>query len=214
MSAAGRGKRLGGEHDDYPTPAWCVDRLMEVWRPRLDRPIWEPTAGSGQIIRAMQQNIHADDVLRLFWIACEIQDKYWHQLQKVPRTHVPRPDFFKVEYTGSEAANWIGSVVSNPPYHLAEQVIRHSRKLCPDAEIVMLLRQGFFGSDAREAFFEELGVPDTLLLPNRPKFVLESSRSDNCEYAWMIWPSEPRKQGVIQRLATTSLEERKRRHTV
>jgi hypothetical protein len=56
MSAKGRGRHEGGEHDYYPTPAWCVDRLLDRIGDRLmdsleNADALEPTCGDGAYVR-------------------------------------------------------------------------------------------------------------------------------------------------------------------
>lgn len=200
MSSTGRGnERLGGKLDVYPTPAWCVERLLEKWAPRAGMLV-EPCVGSGVIVRVCQSD----------WSYIQTRSWLTYDIRNVV-PDVPKPDwvdhkqanFLKVK-TPVDA---VSAVITNPPYLYAEQFIRRCRKLYRFADIVMLLRLGFLGSEARKPFHEEFGVPDVLQFPNRPSFLRKGT--DSTEYAWMIYPPEPQFVGRYMRLEYTPLEERK-----
>lgn len=54
MSSTARGA-VRKREDYYPTPGWCVRRLLEATTTKLDGKRWlEPGAGMGHIIRAAQ----------------------------------------------------------------------------------------------------------------------------------------------------------------
>ena len=87
MSATGRSS-VRKDYDNYPTPAWCVRRLLE----RVDLPggTWlEPAAGDGAIVRAVRAARHDVD-----WIAVEIREDCRHLLRReVPGDRVVIGDF-------------------------------------------------------------------------------------------------------------------------
>lgn len=97
-------------------------------------------------------------------------------------------------------------MVTNPPFSLAEEFIRHSRELYPQAELVFLLRLNFAGSVGRLPLWRDLGTPDVYVLPNRPSFT--GGKTDSCEYAWFRWPSEARELGTFLVLNETPRSER------
>ena len=208
VSAAGRCERLGGPHDYYATPSWCVDRLLEVWRP-CPGLIVEPCAGDGAVIRAVEATLG-----RQRWVAMEIRE------DAIPTLKDSGADAgLSIAVCGDFLKNTVEevlarAVITNPPYSLAAQFIEHCRLLYPGAEIAMLLRLPFLASEERLEFFERMGMPDVYVLPNRPSF--RSKGTDSTDYAWMIWtPDNPWKDTArINLLRSTPLEERKRCKTM
>jgi hypothetical protein len=214
MSSRGRGEDQGGEHEIYPTPAWCVRRLLEHLGPQVLQPgLWlEPCAGYGAIIRAVNSQ-PGDDWKRIIWSACEIR---------------PEPESLltsALEVTGSPPP-LIGDFLSDPridllrecrvvlanvPFSLAEQFLLKCMALAPLATVVFLLRSNFIGGEERCQWLRD-HVPDTYALPNRPQFRGEGS--DSTEYSWMVWEpgaiSKVRRRGYHEILEETPLAVRRR----
>lgn len=188
MSSTNRGaeRRLD---DAYMTPGWCVRRLLDVWTPPAGL-LAEPCAGEGRIVK----EIHGQ------WWTCDVRP--------VPGVlHVG--DFLSITSWGP--IGHVAAVVTNPPYSLAEEFIRHSRRSFPDAELVFLLRVAFLASAQRLALWRDIGAPDVYVLPNRPSFT--GSGTDSADYAWFRWPIEKREAGCLRILKETSKEERAGRRT-
>jgi hypothetical protein len=174
--------------DAYETPQWCVRRLLEVWQP-LDGVIVEPCCGSGQIVRCLPDKT---------WITCDVRDV----VPTVPQ-HVTG-DFLGLSDFGD--AGLASAVLTNPPFSLAEEFIRHSRALFQLADLAFLLRLNFLGSAGRLPLWHDLGSPDVFVLPNRPSFT--GGKTDSCEYAWFVWPALAREFGRVRVLSETPRIER------
>ena len=178
-------------NEAYMTPSWVVRRLLEVWTPRNGLAI-EPAVGEGAIVRAMPSTIER-------WQTIDIRD--------VP----PSSQFHRrCDYLVSNFAEFseAETVITNPPFSLAEAFIRKARRECPKADLVFLLRLGFLASVERVALWKDLGEPDLFILPNRPSYT--GSGTDKYDYAWYVFPPNSRAHGHISHLAETSLAERKR----
>ena len=199
MSATGR-SAVRVALDVYPTPAWCVHRLLE----EVDLPggHWcEPCAGDGAILRAVRDVRH--DVA---WSAIEIR----------PECHCA----LEAQGASTRIADALGcawqlrpeplsAVVTNPPYNLAEAFL--AKALRQAANVALLLRLDFLGSE-RRARMLRANPPDVYVLPNRPSFV--AGKTDNCEYAWLVW-GQPRDRahGRIAVLPPTERAIRRLRHS-
>lgn len=181
MSAKGRGKE-STPFDYYPTPAWCVDRLLDDCGADLFAQafeVLEPTVGDGAIVRACQA---------------------WHERHRYPR----RWEWSGVELRrgavaeGTDLARLVEGVdfrswdpagctfdlaIGNPPFALAESIVR--RALSLSSRVAMLLRVGFLGSEERIAFWREHGEVALRVLPNRPSF--DGEGTDSSTYAWFVW---------------------------
>jgi hypothetical protein len=214
MSSTNRGGQRS-EADNYPTPAWLVDRLLEACP--LPGGRWlEPSAGDGAIIRAV--NARRQDVR---WTAVELRDcaqalrcASVDQTGKTnPRDYKPSiihspHDFLKWLPAGIMRTGSAGEVrafavcLMNPPYSLAAEFIERALYI---ADVVAApLRLNFLGSEARAEWFENVvGMPDVFVSPNRPDF--SGQGGDSCEYAWMVWTAARKfdAPATVRLLATT-----------
>lgn len=190
--------------DDYPTPAWCVRRLVEA-APSLQfcGRFLEPSAGSGAIIRAC-----ASAGVTAEWTAVELDSRHDMALSTIEDVDIFCPSEFlqweadRLDYLADAPFDL---ALGNPPFSLAiefvQACLRISRQVC------MLLRVGFLESDERNAWIR-LHVPDIYVLPNRPAF--QHGKTDSCVYAWHWWPTqEVRMHGELHVLPSTTLAERK-----
>jgi hypothetical protein len=178
MSAKGRGRHEGGVEDYYPTPAWCVWRLLDRIGSAL--PLaghWlEPTAGDGAVARAVEE-----------WCVGEGHEPRWTLVEL--RAGALRGMDCGHRLDGTDYLTWrhgyqFALALGNPPYSIAEKIIR---KALDEADIVaMLLRTGFLGSDERVDFWRTVGAnPALYVLPDRPSF--DGIGSDSATYAWFVW---------------------------
>ena len=191
MSSTNRGAERRTD-DAYMTPAWCVRRLLDVWRPRGTSGILvEPAVGTGNIVRAIGTEPFS-------WLTYDVRE-----VDPVGEMHVTG-DFLKACPRRSIDAE---AVVTNPPYCLAEEFIRHSRVCFPRADLVFLLRIAFLASAARLPLWRDVGTPDLYVLPNRPSFT--GHGTDSADYAWFIWPPEKRERGAVGVLPDTPAGERR-----
>ncbi len=187
MSARGRGAAVL-PNEAYPTPAWCVRRLLEVapWRdgatwPRAPR-ILEPCAGEGAIVRVLRGAYPLADIA-----AIEIRDG----------VHMPNTSVLACQADALSFA-WPAQhlVLTNPPFSLWHEFAR--KGIASARWTALLLRLN------AAAHLEDLPTPSLYVLPNRPSFV--NGRTDACEYAWFVWgPQQP----TVHILAKTPLAERK-----
>ena len=198
MSSTNRGSQRN-RADNYPTPTWCVRRLLEAVK--LPGGTWlEPTAGAGAIIEGV--NAVRDDIE---WTAVELRSECRGPLGKLVgdtrRVHIA--DFTEFSPAGVKEPN---VVITNPPYLHAMPIVEHA--LGFGGLVVMLLRLNFLSSGTRAEFLRR-HPPDVYVLPNRPSFTA-SGKTDSIEYAWFVWnPGRRRRKGAIHVLAPTSKDERR-----
>jgi hypothetical protein len=197
VSATNRGGKRS-EADFYPTPAWCVDRLLEALP--LPGGVWlEPAAGSGAIVKAV--NAKRADVR---WRVVELDARFAPELaRETGKRAVITRSFLDVSCRDSRPTASV--VITNPPYSIALPMIQHALDF--DALfVVMLLRLNFLASAARADLMRS-HAPDVYVLPNRPSF--SGSGTDSIEYAWFVWHGRKhRPRGVVSVLAPTSAEKR------
>ncbi len=185
MSSTKRGGQVI-EGEFYPTPAWCVWRLLDhlfhvpeapkLWHPGS---AWlEPCAGSGAIVRAVEswRPVRTRNyTLRPAWSLCDI---------------APRADGLQVvaaNYLEMQFPARFAVAITNPPFSLAMEFVRAMRA---DAGVVIVLqRMNWLGTEGRASFFRE-NTPDVFVLPNRPAFCVNAKGqpvTDSCDYAWFAW---------------------------
>lgn len=177
--------------DYYPTPAWCVHRLVEALNLPAGR--WlEPAAGDGAIIRA----INRQDVE---WTATELRPEEKPGLLKlVPEERLVFGDFLQAGKQDPRLRRRFDVAITNPPYRQAEAFVRACQQRAD--VVVCLLRLGFASSQERQPFLRH-HAPDIYVLPNRPCFV--HGTSDHSEYAWMVWSGAPKSVGSLRVLGLT-----------
>lgn len=192
MSATKRGG-IRSEADYYPTPTWCVERLLESVTLYGSR--WlDPCAGDGAILRAA-----APWTCGAVWGAIEIRPACGPPLERlVGHENVCLGDVLQC---GPWARSWRPDVIiTNPPYRIAQQVLDWSLSHAPT--VAMLLRLGFLGSARRCGFMREM-PPDVYVLPDRPSFTGDG-RGDSADYGWFVWSGcRGRRAGTLQVLKST-----------
>ncbi|NJN63826.1 MAG: hypothetical protein HC882_02390 [Acidobacteria bacterium] len=205
MSATNRGagRRL---RDAYPTPAWCLHRLLErrvvYTRPGLR--LLEPCAGEGALIRAWKES---PDLPEAEWHAWEVSEECLEPLEKLGAE--PAIGFVQALAAGyrrkiEEGLAWpFDAAITNPPFDLADSI--------PDIldgvalTSLVLLRLNTL-RPTRERRWPITRTPNVYVLPNRPCFTGDG-KVDATEYAWFEFPGTSR--WII--LSDTPKEERSTR---
>ena len=179
VSAAGRGAERV-PYNYYPTPAWCVHRLLDDCGRELFgsvRHALEPTVGDGAIVRACE-SWGLDEVR---WTGVELRRDALD-----PRTNLHR-HFEGLDYRGWAGPPGFGLGMGNPPFQIAESIVRRCLAQC--RRTAMLLRVGIAGSAERVPFWRTVAAdPFVRVLPDRPSF--DGEGTDSATYAWFIWGAE------------------------
>jgi hypothetical protein len=203
MSATKRGGQRR-ENDFYPTPAWCVRRLLEeviaTYFPWADESVWlEPCAGTGAIVTAV------DD-----WFTAQRQET---PVWLINEPHQPIPSdtqHTRFDYLTSEAGVALRKhapdfAITNPPFSVALDITRRMREDAP--EVFVFQRLNWLASDTRAEFFRA-ARPSVYVLPNRPSMT-EDGKTDAIEYAWFHFTERRELRGRLCVLPTTPIEERR-----
>lgn len=190
MSSTNRG-RARKRADFYPTPPWCVHRLLEAVELRGGR--WlEPTAGRGDLMAAVRAS--RDDIS---WTGVELFAARAKRLATVADV-VLVGDIRKVDLEAHYDV-----ALSNPPFSIWQDVVT---RVLPLADTVaMLLRLDVLGSAGRAAWWHEHPA-DVLVIPDRPSFTSDGGTDSNV-YGWFVWRRGARR-GQVRVLPVTSLAER------
>lgn len=156
----GHGAR--SKDDFYPTPSAATDALCRsglLW-PNLNM-AWEPACGDGAMAKVLERNGY--DV-----IATDLVDRgYGSQI-----------DFL-------EAKELLAStIVTNPPFNLAERFIRHALGL-KAKQVAMLLKSQFWHAAGRLPLFTE--SPPSVVAPLTWRLDFTGGGAPTMDCAWVVW---------------------------
>jgi hypothetical protein len=198
LSSTNRGHQKE-RNDFYPTPAWCVRRLLEQLFLPSGR--WlEPGAGEGAIIKATARS-------DIKWTALELRPSCRRSLELL----IKPSQVFIGDYLASAKSHPLGNqhfdvVLANPPFTSAMEFVQESLRRA--STVVMLLRLNFLATGKRSEFMRT-HCPDVYVLPDRPSFT--GKGTDSIEYGWFVWKQgdAPRGSGHLSVLASTPAYERR-----
>lgn len=176
MSATNRGGERKPQ-DFYATPEWCIRGFLEAHPISHHKRILEPTAGNGNICRALREFMHPEATLT----AVELRAEETEGLRVVADT-VGIGDFR--QFHPQEPFDLI---ITNPPYSIAREVIEHCFSISPEAEIIMLLRTAFLESRERFQFWQAHPADAVYVHAVRPSFT--GTGTDSTAYGWIVWNS-------------------------
>lgn len=139
--STGQGRHTAAERGTelYPTPPALTKALMRALRHlptevRLPLNVWEPASGMGHMALPL--------VAHGYNVRCSDAVDYG---QRLPGTPVPQiQDFLELK------PHWLGkdwAIVTNPPFSLAADFVRHGLRFCPT--VMILERLAFLESRAR-----------------------------------------------------------------
>lgn len=143
-------------NDFYPTPKECVYALVdEIYIPRSAR-IWEPACGEGAIINALADKGYNNT------FGTDIQTG---------------TDFLEENISDADM------IITNPPFSLAEQFIRHASEL--QIPFAYLLKIQYWNSAKRKKLFED--IPPSYIFPLtwRPDFTGQGNSL--MDMMWCVW---------------------------
>jgi hypothetical protein len=152
--------------DCYETPACAVEALLRV--ENLPRLVWEPACGPGSIVKVLEARGHKV-------LASDVVDY---------GCGYPVLDFLTAR--GRENA----TIVTNPPYQLAEQFVKHAIYCSPF--VIMLLRLAFLESVRRTYVLENRGLARIHVFRNRLPMMHRKNwagpkSSSAMPFAWFCW---------------------------
>lgn len=172
----------------FPTPPWATRALLQIVLPRLFvgglGQIWEPCAGLG----------HMAEVLAEGRSGVFATDKNLYQLddgRAAAEFGIVQQDFL-----AATPAHWPAAlgrrparIISNPPFSLAAQMVRHALSLASDG-VAMLLRMQWLETLERYQLFAE--CPPTIVAVFTERVAMceggwDPKLSSASGYAWFCW---------------------------
>lgn len=157
--------------DLYESPTVAVNALLEIeWLPEL---IWEPACGPGAIVRPLRREGHTVIASDLVDYQCEGQEA--------------GVDFLRL----TSAPAGCTTIVSNPPYKIANDFVRRALVLCP--RVIMLMRFAFLASGSKRNDILDGGClarvhlfANRLPMMHRAGWQGKQTTSDT-DFAWFVW---------------------------
>lgn len=163
------------QSDFYPTPPEATIALVQFLRLDRGTVVWEPASGEGDMGQALEAcglTVYSTDIRGG-------QDF-------LVRDH---PDGIDTPF------NW---VITNPPFSLAEEFIRHAAKI--GKPFAMLLKSQYWHAAKRAQLFREIPPSYVLPLTWRPDFLFKERNgkkggSPLMDVMWCVWLT-PQMQGT------------------
>ena len=166
LGASNHSKLEREENDYYATEPKAVELLLE--KEKFSINLLEPSCGEGHISKVLSEhgyNVTSSDL--------------------ISRGFGNTQDFFDYKYFN-------GNIITNPPYKVALDFVKHSLEIIPDGnKVAMFLKLQFLEGKARKEFYKT----------NPPKKIYVASGRLNCAkngefekypssavaYAWFVW---------------------------
>jgi hypothetical protein len=180
--------RLAERRDDlHETPLEATRALLAV-EEIPSGAVWEPACGPGAIVRVLRAADHEVWATDLVDYGSPDQDQSGID--------------FLMEH--GSAPYYIGSIVTNPPYKLAEQFVRHALLLCP--RVYMLLRLAFLESERRSTILECGWLRRVHVFRKRLPMMHRAGwngprASSAVAFAWFCWDRDSRGPTVVDRIS-------------
>jgi hypothetical protein len=188
LSATNRGsKRV--EADFYPTPISVIQTFLSNYKIK-DGTILEPCAGNGNFIKAIREFGYDNYI-----IANELRENESNNLIESGANKVYTYNFLE-----NEINEYPTTIITNPPYSLAEEFVKKCKEQFPKSEIIMLLRLAFLESKKRFSFWQQYPVNKLYILSQRPSFT--GHGTDATAYAWFVWKGNHEQEIKVQKPAS------------
>lgn len=157
----------GRENDDYyATDPKAVKLLLE--KEKFNSIVFEPSCGEGHISRVLLDNGYAVK-------SSDLINRGFGEVQ----------DFFETD-------EFNGDIITNPPYKMALDFVKHSLNIIPEGnKVAMFLKLQFIEGKARKEFYKN--NPPKKIYVSSGRLIcakngeFEKYTSSAVAYAWFIW---------------------------
>lgn len=175
MSATNRGVKRR-EADFYATPIETVRTFLNAYGGIKESDvILEPSAGNGNIVRALRECGYKNRI-----DAIEVRSEEYAGLVEIC-------DNVRIcDYLQTPLRETYDVIIGNPPYSLAMEFIdKGISMLKPGGRLIYLLRTNFLESAKRAAWWQDKLPTGLYVCAKRPSFT--GRGTDATSYAWFVW---------------------------
>lgn len=153
-------------NDYYATDPRAVEMLLE--KEKFNSIILEPSCGEGHISRVLLDNGYAVK-------SSDLINRGFGEVQ----------DFFETD-------EFNGDIITNPPYKMALDFVKHSLNIIPEGnKVAMFLKLQFLEGKARKEFYKNNPPKKIYVASGRLVCAMngdfEKYKSSAVAYAWFIW---------------------------
>lgn len=168
------------DSDWYVEPRWCVEQMADA----VDFDgalIWDPACGGGTITDVFSgrgYEVVGTDIVNRGAVHFRQNHDFLSGGFPVPWSHAGRL-----------------SIVTNPPFRLAEQFVRQALRLA-DHRVAILQQLSFLASRQRHALFSDFPPSDVLICSRRPSMppghmIAEMGdkafKNGTADFCWIVW---------------------------
>ena len=166
LGASNHSKGEREVNDYYATEPKAVELLLQ--KEKFSSIILEPSCGEGHISRVLLDNGYAVK-------SSDLIDRGFGEVK----------DFFEVD-------EFCGDIITNPPYKVALDFVKHSLDIIPEGnKVAMFLKLQFLEGKARKEFYKENPPKKIYVASGRLKCAkngkFEEFKSSAVAYAWFVW---------------------------
>lgn len=163
--------------DFYSTDPEAVKRLIDfmglAWGEHKDFSYWEPACGTGNISKVLEEYGHGHPV-----ISTDLHDRGYG---------TPGVDFLQ-----SELPDGVRVIITNPPYSLADEFVKHAMEILPWNGIYMALHNINYlaGKKRRAEIYDNNFLKAVYVYSGRIncyKNGIETGHSSPVNYAWFMY---------------------------
>lgn len=152
--------------DYYATHPAETQRILD--KEKFNKSILEPCCGQGHMAKVLKENGYCVK-------ASDVADYGYGEIK----------NFFDIK-------SFDGDIITNPPYKIAEKIIKHALDITNNGnKVAMLLRIQFLESRKRQPLFKKYPPKYVYVATERMKISknadFERYGSSTCCYAWFIW---------------------------
>lgn len=183
----GRDALSARKDDFYETPPCATQTLLRV--EALPPAMWEPCCGKGAISDVLKAAGH-------FVVSTDLVDRGYGEAGV---------DFLME----TRAPSGIDTIVTNPPFKLADDMVRHGLRLVP--RVIMLLRwayaEGAGRSDIIDGHLSRVWLGrERLPMMHRHGYAGPRIGNSGAPFAWFVFEQEPPKVGefIVRRVSWRS----------
>ena len=169
------------KYDYYATNPNCVEDLFD--RELFSGNIWECACGEGHLSKRMLDigsfygiNVYSSDII----------DRGYGDV---------------IDFLSIDVQEWLGDIITNPPYKYAKEFVEKSLKLIPEGnKVAMFLKLTFLEGQKRKSLFKN-NPPKTVYVYSKRQECAKNGKftgSSAVAYCWYVWVKGYKGETVIE----------------